>query len=116
MSNNLDRLDMLKKLTLLKGSAHSIFKEYIPKHYDEIYTFYSLLESLSIKYSDIEFKKPILVDNSFIFCFSMSKTDFNVLSNSIRNNNKIKFMRKKSFNVNIKGKFNDVELEFIKKK
>ena len=43
-----DRMDMLEHLSFIGKNNIDIFSDYIPDHYDEIYTLYTLLEKLSI--------------------------------------------------------------------
>ena len=99
--SKLDRLDMLKKLTFIGEKNISIFQSYIPKHYDEIYTLYTLLRKSDIDYNNISFLEPINDDNKFIFVCNMSKKDMSILSNFLKDSNKVKYMRKKSFYVTV---------------
>ena len=97
---NNDRLDMLKHISFISKKNLNLFKNYIPNHYDEIYTLFSLLKEAAIDYHNIDFDKPKEKDDTFIFLFSLKNKDRKLLVTYLEeNNNIISFMRNKSFNV-----------------
>lgn len=100
--NKCDRLDMLKKLSLFdKYDDLSIFESYIPNHYGEIYSLYTLLQKSNIKYSDIVFKEPLSNSDSFIFRCECESNIIDKLKDFLEENKTIKYLRKKSFMVTI---------------
>ena len=61
-----DRLDMIKKISFIHNDDISVFENYIPDHYNEIYSLYSLLSDAKIDYNDIKFNEPI-IDSELTF-------------------------------------------------
>ncbi len=110
--NKLDRLSMLKKLSFIGEDNINIFSSYIPDHYDEIYTLYTIFDKTSIDYSNIEFKEPLERNSSFIFKCTLSDKYYDKLNEYFNANNIIKYMRSKSFNVSIKKEDNVIEIKF----
>lgn len=94
-----DRLDMLKHISFINKKNLNLFKDYIPNHYDEIYTLFSLLKDAEIDYHDIDFDKPKEKDNSFIFILNAKKKYIKILTKFIENNQIVNYMRNKSFNI-----------------
>ena len=82
-----DRMDMLEHLSFIGKNNIDIFSDYIPDHYDEIYTLYTLLEKLSINYRDITFDRPKEKDGSFIFLCSASDDIYNKLLDFLKAHN-----------------------------
>lgn len=120
MFNKNDRLDMLKKISLIdKYDNLSIFESYIPKHYDEIYSIYTLLVESNIDYNDIMFNEPSEQnDGSLNIKFICSHEVYSKLKKFIEKNKVIKYLRKKSFSIELnhfqKNDFVDVILTFNK--
>ena len=96
-----DRLDMLKHISFINKKNLNLFKDYIPNHYDEIYTLFSLLRDAEIDYHDINFDKPKEKDNSFTFIFTTKKKYIKILTKFIENNSIVSYMRNKSFNIDM---------------
>lgn len=96
-----NRLDMLKNISLFdKHDDLSIFKSYIPNHYDEIYSLYNLLIESDIDYNDLDFEEPDEYDDSFTIKFKCDHKISKKLSNAINEDKKIiKYLRKKSFKI-----------------
>ena len=92
MSN--DRLDMLKKISLFeKYDDMSIFESYIPYHYDEIYSIYTLFKKSGIDYNSINFSEPSEKDGSFNINFICKKNIFKKLEKFISTNKCIEYIR-----------------------
>lgn len=88
-----DRLDMIKKLAY--KDQLDILESYIPNHYPEIYTLYSILQDASIDYKNIDFYEPIEEDNSFIFLCNFDNNDVQILESFLEKNDyKFKYLRK----------------------
>lgn len=111
-----DRLTMLKQLTFLGEKNINIFSSYIPDHYDEIYTLYTLLNKASLNYNDIEFRKPSSKDTSFIFICNLSDEYYNKLNDFLSSvpGGTIQYMRNKPFNVSLKKMKNNIHIKFKK--
>ena len=114
-----DRMDMLKRLSFLNSNDADkeyidIFTDYIPDHYDEIYSLYNLLQEASLNYNNIDFLKPTCKNDTFIFICDMSDEYYNALSDIIQKRNYIvSFMRNSKFKVNIDCKKN-IHIKFKK--
>ena len=96
-----DRLDMLKHISFINKKNLNLFKDYIPNHYDEIYTLFSLLKDAKIDYHDIDFDKPEEKNSSFIFIFTIKKKHIKTLTKFIDDNQEVTYMRNKSFNLKL---------------
>lgn len=109
----MDRMDMLTKLITLSDNTFDTerFKTYVPKFYTHLYTFYSLLKACFISYNDMQFKNPIVIDNSITICFSMSAMNFKILSRSINSVDVyFKCLRCDKFKITLSGEHDDVHL------
>ena len=112
---DLNRLDMLKYISFINKRNLNLFEDYIPNHYDEIYSLFSLLEDAAIDYHEIYFDKPIEKDDSFIFLFNLKNKYSKKLKSWLENNNNIiAYMRNKSFNVILKETNDSSSLVFKK--
>ena len=98
---SLNRLDMLKKLSFITDKQLNIFSSYIPDHYDEIYTLYTLLNKASLNYIDIDFEKPVCDEDKFSFVCRLSKSDYKKIDNFLSENKNLKCMRNKGFMVSL---------------
>lgn len=107
-----DRLDMLKHISFINEKNLNLFKNYIPNHYDEIYSLFSLLHDANIDYHDIKFDKPKEKDDKFIFLFSCKSKITKTLSKYLEENSVISYMRNKDFNVILTDKDKNTSLEF----
>lgn len=110
-----NRLDMLKQLSVITDDIKqlNIFSSYIPDHYDEIYTLYNLLDRASLHYVDIKFDKPIVESDKFTFVCRLSDCDYTKLKDFIKSNdNNVKFMRNRTFNVTLNKNKNDIYIIF----
>ena len=109
-----DRLDMLKKISLIdKHKNLHVFKSYIPDHYDEIYTLYTLLKESNIDYSDIEFKEPLEENSKFSFRCQCKNSDIiDFLQSFLNKNVEIKYMRKHAYTIDCIRDENDIILTF----
>ena len=111
--NKLDRLSMLKKLSFIGEDNINIFSSYIPDHYDEIYTLYTLLKESNIDYSDIEFKEPLEENSKFSFRCQCKKSDIiDFLQSFLNKNVEIKYMRKHAYTIDCIRDENDIILTF----
>lgn len=100
--NKCDRLDMLKDLSMLdKYDDLHVFESYIPNHYDEIYSLYTLLIKSNVNYKDIDFDEPSENDGSFKIKFTCKENVFNKIFKFINKNKVIKYLRDCSFEVDI---------------
>lgn len=105
-----DRLDMLGKLSMFdKYNDFSVFELYAHNHYGEIYSLYTLLEKSDINYSDIEFKEPLLDNDSFTFKCNCQYDTITKLKDFLEENKTIKYLRKKSFMVTISHSENSLD-------
>lgn len=112
---DLDRLDMIRHISFINKRNLNLFKSYIPNHYDEIYSLFSLLKDAAIDYHDIYFDKPIEKDDSFIFLFNLKNKYIKKLKSCLEdNNNIVTYMRNKSFNVILKETNDSSSLVFKK--
>lgn len=84
-----DRLDMLKKISFIHGDDISIFEAYIPNHYNEIYSLYTLLKDSKINYDDIKFKKPLLDNNTLTFVCECKDSIFHSIRRFLEKNDDI---------------------------
>jgi len=110
-----DRLDMIKHISFINKKNINLFKNYIPNHYDEIYSLFSLLKDAAIDYHDICFDKPKEKDESFIFLFTLKNKYVKKLKSWLEdNNNIITYMRNKSFNVILSETNDSISLVFKK--
>ena len=110
-----DRLDMIKHISFINKKNINLFKSYIPNHYDEIYSLFSLLKDAAIDYHDICFDKPKEKDESFIFLFTLKNKYVKKLKSWLEdNNNIITYMRNKSFNVILNETNDSISLVFKK--
>lgn len=110
-----DRLDMIKHISFENDDDMSFFRDYIPDHYDEIYSLFSLLKDAAVDYHEIRFKKPKEKDDAFIFLFSLKKKFIKLIASHLKeNDNIISYMRNKSFNVVLNENDNSVSLKFKK--
>lgn len=110
-----DRLDMIKHCSFKNDKKISFFRDYIPDHYEEIYSLFSLLKDAAIDYHDCKFDKPKEKDGSFIFLFSLKKNKIKLIASHLKeNDNIIKYMRNKSFNVVLEQNNDSVSLKFTK--
>ena len=92
-----DRLDMLKHISFINKKNLNLFKDYIPYHYDEIYSLFSLLNDASIDYHDIIFDKPKEKGDSFVFLFNTSKNKIiDKLKDHLNSDNILRYMRNKN--------------------
>lgn len=97
-----NRLDMLRHLSFIGDDNLDIFESYIPSHYDEIYTLYTILKESKIQYNDIQFDNPIENDASFIFICDLKGNNFDKLNKYIEKNDSIICcMRVKTFNIEL---------------
>lgn len=105
MSRNNNRLDMLKKISLFeKYNDMSIFESYIPYHYDEIYSIYTLFKKSEIDYNSINFNEPsISSDGSLNINFNCTLGIFKKLERFISNNKSIKYLRNYSYSLKLKS-------------
>jgi len=110
----MDRMTMLKKLTFIGPKNINIFDEYIPDHYDEIYSLYSLLADVNIDYENVSFAKPKVNNDYFVICCGMSSIDLKCLRAFIKNNPIIKYMRNKAFGILIKTSKQHIDIRFTK--
>lgn len=101
--NKHDRLDMLKNISLFdKHDNLSIFKSYIPNHYNEIYSLYNLLIESNVNYNEINFDEPSECDDgSFEIKFNCNMDIYEKLSKVITGKKIIKYLRKNSFEVDM---------------
>lgn len=107
-----DRLDMLKHISFIGKKNLNLFKNYIPNHYDEVYTLFSLLNDAAIDYHDIDFDKPEEKDKSFVFLFSLKNKYLKKLESHLNENNTISYMRNKTFNVVLNKDNDNISLRF----
>ena len=102
-----DRMDMLKRLSFLNSEDVDkeyidVFTDYIPDHYDEIYSLYNLLQEASLNYTEINFLKPICKNGTFIFVCDMSDDYISTLNDVLQDRKFIvSYMRNSKFNVDI---------------
>ena len=103
MSKSNDRLDMLKIISLFeKYDDMSIFESYIPHHYDELYSIYTLFKKSGIDYNSIDFNEPSENnDGSFNINFNCTVNIFKKLEKFISNNKSIKYLRNHSYSINL---------------
>lgn len=111
-----NRLDMIKHVSFKNDKKISFFRDYIPDHYDEIYSLFSLLKDAAVDYHDIIFDKPKEKDESFIFLFSLKKKKSLklIISYLEEKNNIINYLRNKSYNVVLTENNDSVSLKFVK--
>ena len=109
-----DRLDMIKHISFMNKKNINLFKDFIPNHYDEIYSLFSLLKDAAIDYHDMDFSKPKEEDDSFIFLFDLKDKYLKKLSSYIEENAVISYMRNKSFNVILRETNDSFSLVFKK--
>ena len=107
-----DRLDMLKHISFIGDKNLNLFKNYIPNHYDEVYSLFSLLDDAAIDYHDINFDKPIEKDDSFVFLFNLKKKDLKKLKSYLNENNIISYLRNKKFIVVLNENDDNISLRF----
>ena len=112
MEQENDRLDMLKHISFIGKKNLNLFKNYIPNHYDEVYSLFSLLKDAAIDYHEIDFDKPKEKDDSFVFLFNMKNKYVKKLSAYLENNNVITYLRNKSFNVVLDNNDDNISLRF----
>lgn len=103
MSKSNNRLDMLKKISLFeKYDDMSIFESYIPNHYDEIYSIYTLFKKSEIDYNSINFNEPSEnIDGSFNINFNCTLSIFKKLEKFISSNKSIKYLRNYSYSLKL---------------
>lgn len=103
MSKSNNRLDMLKKISLFeKYDDMSIFESYIPNHYDEIYSIYTLFKKSEIDYNSINFNEPSEnIDGSFNINFNCTLGIFKKLEKFISSNKSIKYLRNYSYSLKL---------------
>lgn len=111
-----DRLDMIKHISFENDKKISLFRNYIPDHYDEIYSLFSLLEDAAVDYHDLKFNKPKEKDDSFIFLFSSKKKKNIKLITAYleENSNIVSYLRNKSYSVVLSENSDSVSLKFKK--
>ena len=112
MEQENDRLDMLKHISFIGKKNLNLFKNYIPNHYDEVYSLFSLLKDAAIDYHDIDFDKPKEKDDSFVFLFNLKDKHLKQLSAYLEDNNTISYLRNKSFNVVLTNNDDNISLRF----
>lgn len=108
----IDRLDMLKHISFIGKKNLNLFKNYIPDHYDEVYSLFSLLNDAAIDYHNIEFDKPIEKDDSFVFLFTLKNKYLKKLAKYLEENTVFTYLRNKTFNVVLTENDDNISLRF----
>lgn len=107
-----DRLDMLKHISFIGKKNLNLFEKYIPDHYDQVYSLFSLLQDAAIDYRKIDFDKPMEKDDSFVFLFTLKEKHYQKLESYLKENSVIKYLRNKSFNVVLTQTDDNASLRF----